>query len=91
VPILIGRDAPRKEASTTMSDTIWDNDGRQLAWIANEGGVFSVATKQKVATVRGWELFSLQGEPLNLRLQGAGLVRGEGDSTPAAFMKLLAS
>ncbi len=72
-----------------MSDYIYDGN-TQVAWIANKE-VFSVATKRKVAKADGRELLSLQREPLNLRLQGLGLVHGDRDSTPAAFMKLLAN
>jgi hypothetical protein len=72
-----------------VSDYICSDDGTQLAWIENDE-VFSLATRQKVAIRRGRELFSLQGEPLKLHLQDAGLVCGERDSSPAAFLKLLA-
>jgi hypothetical protein len=70
-----------------MSDFIWDGiTGQQLAWI-NNGGVFSVTTKQKVARVRDGELYSVKGERLNLRLQHRGCPPGP---TLAAFEELMA-
>jgi hypothetical protein len=52
-----------------MTDFVWDAKGKQIAWIDRNHDVFSVATKEKFATVRNRELYSLQGERLNLHLQ----------------------
>lgn len=74
--------------STTMKDHILDENGTQLAWIEKDE-VFSAITENRIALARGRELFSLQGERLNLHLQETGAVRDEGDVTPAVFMQLL--
>ena len=71
-----------------MNDHIWHENGTQLAWVHN-GEVFSAATKQKVALVRGDKVLSLEGESLNLFLQPSGLVRGQKGGTPTVFLKLL--
>lgn len=53
-----------------MNEAIWDRKtGKQLGWVADERDVYSSATKQKIATVRDGNLYSLTGEPLNLSLE----------------------
>jgi hypothetical protein len=70
-----------------MTDFIWDRrTGEQLGWIVKKGDVFSVATKAKVATTRGRQLYSLNGTPMNLHLADLGPADVE---TPAAFRELL--
>jgi hypothetical protein len=68
-------------------DHIWDGKDH-VAWIRN-GEVFSVRTKQKIASLRGRQLYSLDGRPLNLYLRDAGIVDDSGVSTPDAFKKLV--
>jgi len=72
-----------------MSDYIYDENGKQLAWIEN-GDIFVAAEgKRKIATVRNGQLYSLQGDPLDLFLVGTGVVGLDGNSaTPAEFRKL---
>lgn len=72
-----------------MSDHIYDENGKQLAWIEN-GDIFAAAQgKRKIATVRNGELFSLQGRPLDLFLRGTGVIGLDGNSaTPVEFRKL---
>lgn len=49
---------------------IWDSrTGDQIAWIQDDGDVFSVATKRKFATVRGSDLYSLSGQFLGVHLE----------------------
>jgi hypothetical protein len=70
-----------------MADFIHDGiTGRQLAWIDNDGVLFSAETGQKCATVRDGELYSMNGERLGLNLQSLGAV---GEETPAAFLRLI--
>jgi len=53
-----------------MNETIWDKrTGKKIGWVADSRNVFSSATKQKIATVREGNLYSLTGEPLNLSLE----------------------
>jgi hypothetical protein len=53
-----------------MNEAIWDRKtGKQLGWVADGRDVFSAATKQKFATVREGNLYSLTGKPLNLSLE----------------------
>jgi hypothetical protein len=72
-----------------MSDYIYDENGKQLAWIEN-GDIFVAAEgKRKIATVRNGQLYSLRGEPLDLFLVGAGVVGlDRSSSAPAEFRKL---
>jgi hypothetical protein len=72
-----------------MSDYIYDENGKQLAWIEN-GDIFVAADgKRKIATARDGRLYSLQGEPLDLFLEGAGVVGLDGNAeTPIEFRKL---
>ena len=71
-----------------MADLIWDDRiGDQLAWIEN-GEVFSIATKQKIATVRERQLYDLEGKPLNLYLNAASVVTRDGNGVPNEFKKL---
>ena len=70
-----------------MSDYIYDESGKQLAWIEN--GYIFVEGKRKIATVRNGQLYSLQGDPLDLFLAGVGVVGLDGNSaTPVEFRKL---
>ena len=74
-----------------MSDFIYDDQGKCVAWIL-KGEVFTgdEGNKRKIATVdREGNICSLQGELVG-HLQDTGLVRKEGgDATPEAFTKLL--
>ncbi|MGX1320755.1 hypothetical protein AB7M17_004208 [Bradyrhizobium sp. USDA 377] len=72
-----------------MSDYIYDENGKQLAWIEN-GDIFVAAEgKRKIATVRNGQLYSLQGEPLDLFLKGTGVIGLDGNAeTPLEFKKL---
>ena len=70
-----------------MADFIYDDQGVCVARIIN-GDVFSEASNRRIATVREGNIFALSGELIG-HLQGAGLVRKEGDFTPEAFTKLL--
>lgn len=72
-----------------MSDFIYDDKGKCVAWIVG-GEVFSEASKQKIATIREGNVYGLGGELIG-HLEGAGLVRGEGNFTAEAFTKLLNS
>jgi hypothetical protein len=73
-----------------MSDFIYDDQGKCIAWIVNDE-VFTGdgENRRKIAMVdpRG-NIFSLQGDLIG-RLEGAGLVRDQGDTTPEAFTKLI--
>jgi hypothetical protein len=63
-----------------MSDYIYDENGKQLAWIEN-GDIFAAAEgRRKIATVRNGQLYSLRGEPLDLFLVGAGVVGLDGNA-----------
>jgi hypothetical protein len=72
-----------------MSGYIYDENGKQLAWIEN-GDIFAAAPeKRKIATVSNGQLYSLRGEPLDLFLVGTGVVGLDGNSeTPVEFKKL---
>jgi hypothetical protein len=70
-----------------MADFIYDDQGACVARIIT-GEVFSEATKQRIATVREGNIYNLNGELVG-HLQGAGVVRKDGDFTPEAFTKLL--
>ena len=72
-----------------MSDYLYDENGKQLAWIEN-GDIFTAAPeKRKIATVSNGQLYSLCGEPLGLFLVGTGVVGLDGNSeTPVEFKKL---
>ncbi len=53
-----------------MNEAIRDRKtGKQLGLVADGCDVFSAATRQKIATVREGNLYSLTGEPLNLALE----------------------
>lgn len=53
-----------------MNEAIWDRStGKQVGWVTDRRDVFSSATKQKIATVRDGNLYSLTDEPLNLSLE----------------------
>jgi hypothetical protein len=70
-----------------MSDFIYDDQGKCVAWIVGDE-VFSEATGQKIATIRDGNIFDVNGRLVG-HLQDAGLVRKGGDSTPPEFTKLL--
>ncbi len=72
-----------------MSGYIYDENGKQLAWIEN-GDIFAASEgKRKIATVRNGQLYSLQGEPLDLFLEGTGVIGLDGNAaTPVEFRKL---
>jgi hypothetical protein len=80
-----------------MADHIWDRKtGEQIAWIENDHDVYSVATKQKFATVYDGKLYALNGKFLNLYLDhlhadGADLAISGRDIEAAARLKTLAS
>jgi hypothetical protein len=62
-----------------MNEAIWDRKtGKQLGWVADGRDVYSSTTKQKIATVRDGNLYSLSGESLNLSLEllEGGMPRG---------------
>lgn len=70
-----------------MPDFIYNDQGVCVARIIN-GDVFTEAKNpRRIATIREGNLFSLNGERIG-HLQGAGLVRKEGDFTPEAFTNL---
>lgn len=72
-----------------MSDYIYDENGKQLAWI-EIGDIFVAAEgKRKIAIVRNGRLYSLQGEPLDLFLKGTSIIGLDGNAeTPVEFKKL---
>ena len=72
-----------------MTDNIWNDNGKHLAWITATGDVFSVSTKQKIATLRGSQMYALDGTLLPSHLETVGLVRAEGATTPKEFLDLL--
>ena len=82
-----------------MSSTgfIWDRkSGEQIAWIANDHDVYSIATKQKFATVRDGKLYALNGQFLNVYLEnlhdgGADLASNASDTEALAQFKKLAN
>ena len=82
-----------------MSSTgfIWDQkSGKQIAWIENDYDVYSVATKQKFATVRDGRLYALNGQFLNVHLEnlhdgGFDLASGGNDTEALAKFKKLAN
>jgi hypothetical protein len=64
--------------------------GDQIAWIEDGKDVFSVATHEKFATVRGTDLYSLSGEFLNMHLESSDeiTVAGNDAAALAQFRKL---
>ena len=64
---------------------IYDDSGLHIGWIEN-GDAFSATTRKKVACVKNNELFSVDGERLNMHLQNAFRARGQNDTTPAMFL-----
>jgi hypothetical protein len=62
--------------------------GEHIAWIVGQD-VFSVATNQKFATLRGTDLYSLDGQILGVHLEEAFTVHGRSDTAAVAqFSKL---
>lgn len=72
-----------------MSVYIYDENGKQLAWIEN-GNIFAVAEgRGKIATVHNDQLYSLEGRPLDLFIVGTGVVGLDGNpATPVEFREL---
>ena len=70
-----------------MSDFIYDDQGKCVAWIV-QGDVFSETTRQKIATIRDGNIFDFSGNLVGY-LQDVGFVRKGGDSTPPEFTRLL--
>ena len=76
---------------------IWNQkSGKQIAWIENDHDVYSVATKQKFATMRDGSLYALNGKSLNVHLEnphdgGADLASGGNDTEALAKFKKLAN
>ena len=71
-----------------MTDFIYNDQGVCVARIIN-GDVFTEARNpRRIAKIRDRNIFALSGELIG-HLQGAGLVRKEGDFTPEAFTRLL--
>lgn len=70
-----------------MSDFIYDDQGKCVAWIV-QGDVFSETTRQKIATIRDGNIFDFSGNLVG-HLQDVGFVRKDGDSTPPEFTRLL--
>jgi hypothetical protein len=71
-----------------MADFIYNDQGVCVARIIN-GDVFTEEKNpRRIATIRQGNIFALNGELIG-HLQGAGLVRKDGDVTPEAFTKLL--
>ena len=65
--------------------------GDQIAWIEDGKDVFSVATHEKFATVRGTDLYSLSGEFLNVHLENSDdIAAARNDTAALAQFKKLA-
>lgn len=86
-PARTTEEASRRNARVVASGFIWAG-GDQIAWIES-GDVFSVATKQKFATLdEDGNLYSADGQSLNLRLEAVnGGGRVGADSHPHAIAK----
>jgi hypothetical protein len=56
--------------STTGIIRDWKS-GDQIAWIEDDRDMYSVATKHRFATVRGFNVYSLSGQFLGINVQGA--------------------
>jgi hypothetical protein len=70
-----------------MADFIYDDQGACVARIINDEA-FSEATKRRIAIVREGNIYNPNGDLVG-HLQGAGVVRKDGNFTPEAFTKLL--
>jgi len=85
--------ARRRKGSGIRSGYIWAG-ADQIGWIEN-GDVFSVATKQKFATVdENGGMYALDGQALNLHLEtvnGGGRVGAESHADALERIKKLAS
>ena len=68
---------------------IWDDDGRtQLAWV--EGFAIVNVDERKIATVdNDGRLYSLDGKPLDIYLQGAHVIAGGGSNTTRGIQEAL--
>jgi hypothetical protein len=55
--------------STTGIIRDWKS-GDQVAWIEDDRDVYSVATKHRFATIRGFNVYSLNGRFLGINVQG---------------------
>ena len=91
-PARNAEEANRRHAYVVTSGFIWVG-ADQIGWIEN-GCVFSVATKQRFATLdENGNLYSLDGQSLNLHLEtvnGGGRIGAESHSDAAAKFKELA-
>lgn len=65
--------------SATTGHVYDPTTGEHLASIVGQD-VFSVASKQKIATLRGTELYSLDGEFLGVHLEEAFTVHSRNDA-----------
>lgn len=87
-------EANRRNDAAVRSGFIWDDGGDQIGRIEN-GKVFSVATKLQFATLdENGNLYSLDGQPLNLHLEtvnGGGRIGAESHSSAIARLKKLAA
>ena len=63
--------------------------GEHIAWIDGQD-VFSVATEQKFATLRGTDLYSLDGKFLGAHLEEAFTVHGKSDTAAVAHFSEVA-
>jgi hypothetical protein len=63
-----------------MSEYIYDENGKQLAWIESSDVFAEVGSKRKIATVRDGRLYSLRGEPLDLFLRGTEVIGLDGNA-----------
>ena len=87
-PARNAEEANRRNASVVRSGFIWAGPD-QIAWIDN-GDVFSVGTKKKFAVLdENWNLYSVDGQSLNLHLEtvnGGGRIGTE--THPDALAKI---
>lgn len=69
---------------TNTTGHIYDpTTGEHIAWIVDQE-VFSVATQQKIAMLRGIDLHSLDGKFLGVHLEEAFTVHGKNDAAAVA-------
>jgi hypothetical protein len=92
-PARSAEEANRRHAHVVTSGFIWAGKD-QIGWIVN-GDVFSVATKQKFATLdENGNLYSLDGQSLNLHLEtvnGGGRIGAESHSDAITKFRKLAT
>jgi hypothetical protein len=91
-PARTAEEANRRNGHVVTSGFIWDGQDK-IGWIEN-GDVFSVATKEKFATLdENGNLYTLDGQSLNLRLEtvnGGGRIGAESHSDAIARFRNLA-